>query len=727
MDVPEAELDLNNFTNDHVILFTSTTTDQPNFMLKASPATAAEPTTLQTPSRTKTLRRLAFSKPKSRFSEPATFPFSPKPTITIFEGPDELQPLNPPPEPTSSSSSCSSDDDDDDDEWLDGDEDEQRGKHWRWRRNNKINKRAAIEWTLFLIITTCLVCSLTIEPLACRPVLGLMLWKWCVMVLVLFCGRLVSGWAVGLLVFLIERNFMLREKVLYFVYGLRRSFQNCAWLGLVLVAWVIMFPNVRGGNYQVVRRAFRILIAVLVAATFWLVKIVLVKVLASSFHVTTFFDRMKESVFHHYVLDALSGPPLEEEEREAPLRHGLQVSKSLPARLRGDVPAQQQLLMVTKSTRFGSRKIDMEKLKKLSMKGRPTAWTVKRLVNYVRFSGLSTISRTVDDFTKAESSEINSEREARSCAHRIFKNVANPGAKYIEEEDLLRFLKREEVHTIFPLFEGAMETGRITKSSFRNWVVHAYFERKALAHSLNDTKTAVQQLHKLASAIVVVIIIIVSLLVLGLATTKVIFVVTSQLLLVGFMFQNTCKTVFESIIFVFVMHPFDVGDRCVIDGIQMIVEEMNILTTVFLRYDMEKIYYPNSVLLTKPISNFRRSPDMADTIDFAVDVSTSIDTINALKKAIQSYIESKPKHWSPKHSVIVKEIENVNKMKMCLCVQHTMNHQNYGERSSRKSELILELKKMFENLDIKYHLLPQEIHLSQVNLPTGTTRFANVM
>ena len=35
----------------------------------------------------------------------------------------------------------------------------------------------------------------------------------------------------------------------------------------------------------------------------------------------------------------------------------------------------------------------------------------------------------------------------------------------------MRFLKRVEVHTIFPLFEGALETGRISKSSFRNWVV----------------------------------------------------------------------------------------------------------------------------------------------------------------------------------------------------------------------------------------------------------------
>nr|XP_028960675.1 mechanosensitive ion channel protein 10-like [Malus domestica] len=290
---------------------------------------------------------------------------------------------------------------------------------------------------------------------------------------------------------------------------------------------------------------------------------------------------------------------------------------------------------------------------------------------------------------------------------------------YIEEEDLLRFLKSDETHTIFPLFEGAIETGKITKSSFRNWVVYAYIERKALAHSLNDTKTAVQQLHKLASAVVTVIITVVSLLVMGLATTKVIFVVTSQLLLVGFMFQNMCKTMFESIIFVFVMHPFDVGDRCVVDGVQMIVEEMNILSTVFLRYHNEKIYYPNSVLLTKPISNFRRSPDMADTVDLTIDVSTPVDDVSALKKSIQSYLESKPKYWNQKHSILVKEIENVDKMKMTLCVQHTMNHQNYGEKSARRSELVFELKKIFQNLGIKYHLLPQEVTYRNSTQATG--------
>ena len=81
------------------------------------------------------------------------------------------------------------------------------------------------------------------------------------------------------------------------------------------------------------------------------------------------------------------------------------------------------------------------------------------------------------------------------------------------------------------------------------------------------------------------------------------------------------------------------------------------------------------------------------------------------------YIEGKPKYWNQKHTVIVKEIENMNKLKMCLCVTHTMNHQNFGEKNLRKTELLFELKRIFESLGIKYHLLPQEVHLTQVNMP----------
>lgn len=72
---------------------------------------------------------------------------------------------------------------------------------------------------------------------------------------------------------------------------------------------------------------------------------------------------------------------------------------------------------------------------------------------------------------------------------------------------------------------------------------------------------------------------------------------------------------------------------------------------------------------------------------------------------------------------MAKQIDQVDKLKLCLSVQHTINHQNYGERSIRISELLMEMKKMFEIHRIKYHLLPQEIHLTQMNIGDGRALF----
>ena len=65
----------------------------------------------------------------------------------------------------------------------------------------------------------------------------------------------------------------------------------------------------------------------------------------------------------------------------------------------------------------------------------------------------------------------------------------------------------------------------------------------------------------------------------GIATTQILVFISSQLLVVVFMFGNTCKMAFEAIIFVFVMHPFDVGDRCVVDGIQVTHLDLTLLFT----------------------------------------------------------------------------------------------------------------------------------------------------
>lgn len=61
---------------------------------------------------------------------------------------------------------------------------------------------------------------------------------------------------------------------------------------------------------------------------------------------------------------------------------------------------------------------------------------------------------------------------------------------------------------------------------------------------------------------------------------------------------------------------------------------MNILTTVFLRYDNMKMTFPNSVLSTKPIGNYYRSPDMGDAIDFYLHIATPVEKVALMKQRI---------------------------------------------------------------------------------------------
>jgi small-conductance mechanosensitive channel len=73
-------------------------------------------------------------------------------------------------------------------------------------------------------------------------------------------------------------------------------------------------------------------------------------------------------------------------------------------------------------------------------------------------------------------------------------------------------------------------------------------------------------------------------------------------------------------------------------GFQVVVEEMNILTTIFLRYDNLKVYYPNSQLAVLPIMNYYRSPDMGDAIDFSVHVATPAEKLALMKERLMQYV-----------------------------------------------------------------------------------------
>ncbi|CAN8259349.1 unnamed protein product [Cochlearia groenlandica] len=596
-------------------------------------------------------------------------------------------------------------------------------------KRDKLSIWVLLEWISLVLIVTSLVCSLTVRILQRKTWWKLDLWKWEVTVLVLICGRLVSSWIVRILVFSAEKNLFLRRRVLYFVYGVRRSVQNCLWLGLVLLSWHFLFDKKVKIQTRAtaIRYVTRVLVCLLVAVIIWLIKTLLVKVLASSFHMSTYFDRIQESLFTQYVIETLSGAPLMEIQRMEEEEHkvlenvkslGKLAGAKLPPALKATFKSFMKVGKGPRLSRVGSNKegdsegIRIDHLQRMNTDN-VSAWNMTKLMNIIRKGALSTLDKHIQDTVEEDedATQIRSECEAKIAAKKIFHNVTEPGSRYIYLEDFLAFLSDEESERAMALFEGASESHKISKSCLKNWVIKAFRERRALALTLNDTKTAVNRLHRIINVVISIIIIIIWLLILGIATTKFLLLLSSQLLLVAFVFGNSCKTIFEAIIFLFVMHPFDVGDRCEIDGVQLVVEEMHILTTVFLRYDNQKIIYPNSVLGTKPIANFFRSPDMGDAVEFFVHIATPPEKIAAIKQRILNYIEHKKDHWYPAPMIVFLSMDDMRSVKIAVWLTHRMNFQDMGERYIRRSQLLEEVGKACRELDIDYRLYPQNIHI----------------
>ncbi|XP_052151526.1 mechanosensitive ion channel protein 6-like isoform X1 [Oryza glaberrima] len=624
-------------------------------------------------------------------------------------------------------------DDDDDDPFVD------EGLAADLKRDT-VDCLLILEWVGLIVIMGALVCSLSIRSLANKKLSGLHLWKWELLVFVLICGRLVSGWVIRICVFFVERNFLLRKKVLYFVYGVRRAVRNVLWLGLALISWHLLFDKdaKRDSHTLVLPYVTKVLCCLLVATVIRLVKTLLLKVLASSFHVSTYFDRIQDALFNQYVIETLSGPPLVDESRMLAEVQRLQSAGiNIPSELEATampskppMPAKSGRLTVNPSKRGGAgggankqlqkQKSDrhcddgitIDQLHRLSQKN-ISAWSMKRLMKIVRYGALTTMDEQIKHATGEDelATQIHSEYEAKVAAKRIFHNVAKPHSKHIYLSDLMRFMRQEEALKAMDLFEGAQEHNRVSKRSLKNWVVSAFRERKALALTLNDTKTAVNKLHQMANVVVVIIVIALWLSILGIATSRFFVFISSQLLVAVFMFGNTLKTIFEAIVFLFVMHPFDVGDRCEVDGMQVVVEEMNIMTTIFLRYDNLKVYYPNSQLAIQPIMNYYRSPDMGDAVDFSVHVATPVEKLALMKERLMHYLDNKKEHWYPGSMVVLRDVDDTNKLKVSIWCRHTINFQDMGMRFERRELLLQEMIKILKDLDIEYRMLPLDINV----------------
>lgn len=271
-----------------------------------------------------------------------------------------------------------------------------------------------------LLLLVAFACTLFISDLKAQKLWNLPLWKWEILSMVIICGHLVSGWAIRVIVFFIESNFLSKIRILYFVYGMRKAVQNCLWLGLVLIAWYLVVEEkiVKDDKSQVLHILTKVLICLLVGTILWLVKTFLVKVLASSFHVNAFFNRIKVSLIKQYVIKKFSGHPIHAKQSE-------QEEGVLALKMKNDTILSRQV----SKRQNENNTIDL--LQNLHKKNTSSS-KMKSLIRHIQrgdLPNLSTLDENLPDCSADANEEecslsTRDEAEAKSLAKKIFHKVA---------------------------------------------------------------------------------------------------------------------------------------------------------------------------------------------------------------------------------------------------------------------------------------------------------------
>ncbi|KAI9026412.1 hypothetical protein CLU79DRAFT_789018 [Phycomyces nitens] len=299
----------------------------------------------------------------------------------------------------------------------------------------------------------------------------------------------------------------------------------------------------------------------------------------------------------------------------------------------------------------------------------------------------------------------NTSQQAKATAKRIFYNVAghSPTRDYIVESDLLPlFETRQQAIEAFEMFDRD-GNGDISKRELRSGCIRIYRERKNLARSVRDLSQATGKLNIILLVIFVAIWVVIVLASFGINVGTELMPLWSAFIAASFIFGNSAKDIFESIIFVFVTHPFDAGDRVMVGDENWVVDNVGLLSSTFLRWDGSVVYVKNTVLVPLYIINCRRTGCTGETADIHVGFETPSWKIHKLRDHMMEWSDTLPHLFTPgSTSANVLSFENQNKITISFYYQHTQNWQDPGGRWLRHNTFMMELKEASERLGVNY-------------------------
>ncbi|KAG9252291.1 Mechanosensitive ion channel family protein [Emericellopsis atlantica] len=321
------------------------------------------------------------------------------------------------------------------------------------------------------------------------------------------------------------------------------------------------------------------------------------------------------------------------------------------------------------------------------------------------------IGRKVDSNhpRKVVSELLRTTTSSHTLARLIYRSLVRPDNEMVFLDDVHRaFNTKEEAEAAFNVFDKDLN-GDISMEEFETVTNEISMEKKAIAASLKDLDSVIQKLDQVFLFIIVVVTIIVFISIISGSAAAGLASAGSSVLGLAWMLQATAQEFLQSIIFVFVKHPFDVGDRVTIygstgatmTGDDYYVTEISLLYTEFKKLQGHVVQAPNSLLNTLFILNQRRSNGLADPIPLTIRFGTPAWQIDELKARMLDFCLNNKRDYQPTILMELSKIADVRSATLTVVFIHKSNFQNELLRLARLNKFMMELMAQMADIGIQ--------------------------
>ncbi|CAI6331565.1 unnamed protein product [Periconia digitata] len=291
---------------------------------------------------------------------------------------------------------------------------------------------------------------------------------------------------------------------------------------------------------------------------------------------------------------------------------------------------------------------------------------------------------------------LSSTNGSQVLARRLYRTFNRPETETVHSDDLKNaFESDDEADAAFSMFDKDMN-GDISMEELEAVCIEIGRERKSITASLKDLDSVVSKLDDVFMFIVLVITILVFVSLISTSAAGVLTSAGSTVLALSWLFSATAQEFLQSLIFVFVKHPFDVGDRVSIYGNtgatglgdDYFVKEIALLYTEFKKMEGHVVQAPNSYLNTLFILNQRRSGALAEAVPVVIKFGTTLDQIDQLRQRLLEFVRAEKREYQSNILTELREVKEVHSLTLNVVFFYKSNWQNELLRLQRRNKFI---------------------------------------